>query len=224
MPNNASHHDNLTIDDISQNDHIVVSNTDELISSRSGNDTIDGGPGNDTTVHHGEANQYSITQSGTSIVVADNMTSRDGTDTLTNVVHVQFTDRSIDLTMTADAARVSASQLDTAGSTAPTASESGYWDHQVTSGLVMRSDLIDHVFSDAQSLANDPARDWVNTLLNNTIAAENTHAVQLGVDYNSPTDAITHTVEIAHAITPTDTEAAIKLIGAANNVNLDWWA
>ena len=58
-----------------------------------GNDTLDGGTGNDTAVYTGTFAQYTvavgITGSGT---VTDNTVARDGTDSLTSIELIQFSD------------------------------------------------------------------------------------------------------------------------------------
>ena len=72
----------------------------------------------------------------------------------------------------------------------------------------------------AHQYANDPTWGWVPQLLDNKIALGNYHAVQLGLDYNSPNDEITTTVALAAAVTPTGFDAAIGLIGLSDNVHL----
>jgi len=67
----------------------------DTITGGTGNDTIDGGTGTDIAVFSGAMPGYSITRSGTAIQVTDTATSTsgdDGTDTLTGVETLRFTD------------------------------------------------------------------------------------------------------------------------------------
>ena len=72
----------------------------------------------------------------------------------------------------------------------------------------------------AHSFANDPTWGWVPKLLDNKIEVGYKAAVTYGLDYNSPTDAITQGMAIAKAVTPTDTSVAVGLIGVADHVFL----
>ena len=72
----------------------------------------------------------------------------------------------------------------------------------------------------AHSFANDPTWGWVPKLLDNKISVGYQAAVTYGLDYNSSSDAITQGMAIAHAVTPTDTSAAVGLIGVAGHVLL----
>ena len=56
---------------------------------------------------------------------------------------------------------------------------------------------------------------WVADLLDNKIYVANTFAIDWGLNYNTPEDSIANGMAIAAAITPTDTSAAIDLIGIA---------
>jgi Tol biopolymer transport system component len=59
-----------------------------------GNDSIDGGAGADMAVLRGWRADYTVTRSGASLVVRDN-TGLDGTDTLTRVERLHFTDATV---------------------------------------------------------------------------------------------------------------------------------
>ncbi|MBL4750286.1 MAG: hypothetical protein JKX71_06850, partial [Amylibacter sp.] len=71
---------------------------DVLIGSR-GNDSLDGGTGDDTAGFSGARSEYTITNTGGSgyTIAHTGGTGVDGTDTLTNVEHAQFSDQLIDL-------------------------------------------------------------------------------------------------------------------------------
>jgi len=60
------------------------------ITGGGGNDTIDGGTGEDIAIFQGDASQYTITTVGGVTTVADQVANRDGTDSLTNIEHIQF--------------------------------------------------------------------------------------------------------------------------------------
>ena len=81
----------------------------DTLSSSRGNDTIDGGAGIDTVLVNGSISNYSITKTATGVTLVDK-TGLDGTDTLTNIEAIKFSDRTINLTVQAKA--VSAPQAD----------------------------------------------------------------------------------------------------------------
>ena len=61
-----------------------------------GNDTLIGGGGTDTAVYSGNESQYTVTVSGTSLIVTDMRGgSPDGTDTLSEVQQVKFADDTV---------------------------------------------------------------------------------------------------------------------------------
>lgn len=77
----------------SNNDAITGGDGKDTISGRGGNDTIDGGLGVNTAVYSGKFSDYVIkaASSGT-YTISDSVSSRDGTDTLTNIQNLQFSD------------------------------------------------------------------------------------------------------------------------------------
>lgn len=61
-----------------------------------GNDTIDGGAGGDIAIYSGARSQYTISTNGTGqTTVTDTVAGRDGTDTLTNVEALQFSNANV---------------------------------------------------------------------------------------------------------------------------------
>jgi flagellin-like hook-associated protein FlgL len=72
---------------------------DDLIEGNGGDDTIDGGSGTeDVAVFNDAYANYTITESGGTYTVAHNGgAGADGTDTITNVEYLEFTDQTIDL-------------------------------------------------------------------------------------------------------------------------------
>jgi VCBS repeat-containing protein len=75
------------------NDAIGGGGGNDVITGGAGNDTIDGGSGGDVAVYTGVRAAYTITTlPGGALQVADSVASRDGTDTLSNVEVLQFSD------------------------------------------------------------------------------------------------------------------------------------
>ena len=75
-------------------DNVITGNAAaNTFTGGGGNDSIIGGGGTDTVVMSGLRANYTVTQiSATVFQIVDNTAGRDGTDTLTNVTNVQFTD------------------------------------------------------------------------------------------------------------------------------------
>lgn len=82
----------------------------DSFQSAGGNDTFDGGSGTDTVKFNGNLSNYSITKSGTSYVIVD-ASGTDGTDTIKNVESLQFSDKSINLTIKATTAAAPAADV-----------------------------------------------------------------------------------------------------------------
>ncbi len=115
---------------------------------------------------------------------------------------------------------VYANVLGRTGASAPPASDVAYWNNQIQSGATTKEGLIQTMLTAAHGFANDPTWGWVPQLLNNRVAVGYQAAVTDGLDYNSSTDAITKGMAIVHAVTPTDTSAAVSLIGVAGHLSL----
>ena len=69
-------------------------NSDLTISGSNGSNIINGNSGVDTLVMSGPLKNYSISQSGQKITVKDN-TGLDGTNSVTNIAYIQFTDQTL---------------------------------------------------------------------------------------------------------------------------------
>ena len=77
----------------SGNDTITGNNLNNLIIGNGGNDTINGGTGDaDIVKFSGDRFDYNISTSSGTTTVIDGLSGRDGTDTLTNVEYLQFTE------------------------------------------------------------------------------------------------------------------------------------
>lgn len=90
-----------------------------------------------------------------------------------------------------------------------------YWNAKLADGRSTRSSLANDILDSAHTFKGNPTWGWVADLLDNKIAVANTIAVEWGLTYN--TDAYARGVAIAEAITPTDTAAAIALIGVTGS-------
>jgi serralysin len=88
-----------------------------------------------------------------------------------------------------------------------------YWNKALINGQATRSSLVSDILTSAHTFKGDPIWGWVANLLDNKISVANTAAVTWGVNYNTPEQSITQDMAIAAAVTPTDTQAALKLIG-----------
>ena len=75
-----------------QADVVSSGGGNDIAYLRAGNDTFDGGAGTDTAIFQARLGLYSIRHDGASTTVADSTASRDGTDALTSVERLRFTD------------------------------------------------------------------------------------------------------------------------------------
>jgi len=77
------------------NDSLFGNEGNDTLAGGSDNDTIDGGAGFDIAVFNGNRVGYDVSEAGGVLTVVDTLTNvglDDGTDSLTNVEHLQFTD------------------------------------------------------------------------------------------------------------------------------------
>ena len=78
----------------SGNDTLKGNGVANTLRGGGGNDTLDGGDGLDTAVYRGAKADYTITRNANgSYSVTDNTANRDGTDTVTNIEQLQFSDQ-----------------------------------------------------------------------------------------------------------------------------------
>ncbi|MFZ2220821.1 MAG: Ig-like domain-containing protein [Rhodoferax sp.] len=96
--------DSLTGTDAS--DQLFGLGGNDVLKGGRGNDMIDGGTGTDTAVFSGNLSSYTLSKTGSSYTVRDNTGTAysDGTDTLTNIERLQYADKTINLTIQAQAA------------------------------------------------------------------------------------------------------------------------
>lgn len=113
-----------------------------------------------------------------------------------------------------------ANVLGRSGTTAPPQEDVDYWANNLATGRDTRGSLISTMLSSAHSFKGDATWGWVADLLDNKVTVGVYHAVTAGIDYLTPADAISHGVAIAAKVTPTDTTAAIGLIGLSGQTDL----
>lgn len=94
-----------------------------------------------------------------------------------------------------------------------------YWNQSLSSGQATRGSLVNAILDSAHTFKGNATWGWVADLLDNKISVANTVAVTWGLNYNTPEQSIAQGMAIAAAVTPTDTQAALNLIG----INLNAW-
>ena len=88
-----------------------------------------------------------------------------------------------------------------------------FWETEITSGRASRGTLITNILDSAHTFKGNTTWGWVADLLDNKITVAKKFSIDMGLNYNTPEESITKGMAIASAITPTDTSAAITLIG-----------
>ena len=103
-----------------------------------------------------------------------------------------------------------------------TASDSGvdYWAKELASGRQSRGQLVSSILYSAHSFKNDVTWGWVADLLDNKLAVGRYFSLQQGLSYRTPETSINKTMQMAAAVTPTDTSAAINILGLTDQLNL----
>ena len=94
-----------------------------------------------------------------------------------------------------------------------------FWENCLSSGTLHGS-LVEQILVAAHAYKGE-LYGWVADLLNNKVAVSHQFSVTMGLSYNDNITSITKCMAIASAITPTDTSAAIDLIGVSDsNIHL----
>jgi hypothetical protein len=88
-----------------------------------------------------------------------------------------------------------------------------FWDGALTSGQANRGTLVTNILDSAHTFKNNATWGWVADLLDNKITVAKKFSIDMGLNFNTPEESITKGMAIASAITPTDTSAAVTLIG-----------
>jgi hypothetical protein len=88
-----------------------------------------------------------------------------------------------------------------------------YWLNDLGSGVQTRGSMVLAIVAGAHKETGEWK--WVADLLDNKIEVAYKFAVDWGLNYSTPEESILKTMQIASLVTPTDTSAAIQLIGIA---------
>ena len=88
-----------------------------------------------------------------------------------------------------------------------------YWSARLDSGAETKGALVQSILGSAHTFKGNATWGWVANLLDNKAMVADTFAVDMGLNYLSPQQSISKGMQIAAAVTPTDTNAAIALIG-----------
>ena len=82
-----------TLNGLAGDDSITGASGDDILAGGTGNDTLDGGGGKDTAIYTGAKAEYKFTlQADGTLLIADTVYYRDGTDTLSNIEWLLFSD------------------------------------------------------------------------------------------------------------------------------------
>ena len=295
-PPTVTNNDDNSSADITNLDHTpgnatVFDGTDgnDILTRGHGDNVIDGGCGTDTVIYTAALSNFTLTRGLNGYSVRANG-GTDGTDTVTNVESLKFSDMTVNLTVHEKAATVASADVTSIeelyvaffnripdadglsywiyqlkdGQTINQIAESfysagvqnpsltgysstmsnddfvnvlyknvlgrtsgaeaeglAYWSNALADGSCSRGSLVTSILSSAHTFKGNAAWGWVADLLDNKIAVADKFAVTWGLNYNSSDDSITNGMSIAAAVTPTDTAAAITLIGISDGqINL----
>lgn len=151
-------------DDIPDDWFAKVRGTDDdnWIRGGSGDDTIDGGGGENIVAYSQPAERYTITTIGDFIIVEDR-SGHDGTDTLSNVQHLEFQGSRLDVTLLTAASTLSREQLGQLVELyvgyfdrAPDALGLAYWGSRMVEGMSL-AEIARSFFSQPETIARYPA-------------------------------------------------------------------
>lgn len=103
------------------------------------------------------------------------------------------------------------------GRTDPDAEGLAYWSNALANGSASRGALLDSILTSAHSFEGHATYGWVADLLDNKYEVGKVFAVDMGLTWNTSEQSITKGMQIAAAVTATDTHAALELIGVATH-------
>jgi len=161
-------------------DTLVGSNSNDKFYSSDGNDTFDGNGGSDIVFYKGTSNQYSIKFTIPSIAISDNLTGRDGTDSLKNIQAIKFNDFTLDATSLTKTAALSHTNIVNlvelyiaSFNRAPDSVGLDYWGGRFSDGMSLQ-DIAKSFFVQPETVAayptNMPTSDFVTKVYNNVLS------------------------------------------------------
>ncbi|MEJ6021441.1 DUF4214 domain-containing protein [Ramlibacter sp. PS4R-6] len=89
-----------------------------------------------------------------------------------------------------------------------------YWSGALASGKETRGTLVSSILGSAHTFKGNATWGWVPDLLDNKLAVATSFAISNGLNYKDAATSITKTMQIAAAVTPTSTSAAMQLVTA----------
>jgi len=247
-----------------------------FLRGNGGDDVLVGGGGTDTAIYNGPIARYQV-----SAGAVRDKGGIDGQDTLASVERLRFTDKTVDLTVSAaskavpvatvksivelytaffnrvpdsegiafwlgqSAAGVSIPAIADAffraavqyptltgystgmttgdfvgviyknvlGRAAVDAEGLAYWAGALSRGSETRGTLVKSILDSAHTFKGRPDFGWVADLLDNKYVVGKRFAIDFGLSFNTPEESISKGMQIAAAVTSTDTSVAIGLIG-----------
>jgi hypothetical protein len=155
-------------------DRITANTLNNLLNGMGGNDTIDGGSGIDTAIYSGTAATHTVTIGNSTSTVVDKTANRDGTDTLTNIERLKFSDSNIALDISKDQTAGSAYMLYKAAfNRQPDVGGLGFWiskmDGNMDYNTVAQNFVNSAEFKDAYGGSNPAVNTLVTKLYNNVL-------------------------------------------------------
>jgi Ca2+-binding RTX toxin-like protein len=164
----------------SGNDTVIGNDADNSVAGGRGNDTVDGGLGSNTSVYFGASGNYVVTAAaGASAITVQDRGGTDGTDTLTNIQKLQFSDQTIDVSWLIKAASLPAAQINALADVyiayfnrAPDALGLDYWASRLADGVSL-ADIAKSFSVQPESVAAFPATqsssEFVTKVYNNVL-------------------------------------------------------
>lgn len=161
-------------------DTITGNDADNAITGGVGNDTLDGRGGSNVSLYSGAAKNYAVTlTAGSPTITVQDKTGADGTDSLTNIQRVQFTDQTIDTTWFGKTASLSSAELTSltqlyiaSFNRAPDALGLNYWGSQFKDGMSLGA-IAGSFFVQPEAAAaypaGQPTETFVNAVYNNVL-------------------------------------------------------
>jgi V8-like Glu-specific endopeptidase len=88
-----------------------------------------------------------------------------------------------------------------------------FWSGALANGTQTRGALVTSMLASAHTFKGNATWGWVADLLDNKAEVAHRFAVEMGLGYKTAYESVFNGMQIAHAVTATDTSAAIALIG-----------
>lgn len=102
--------------------------------------------------------------------------------------------------------------LGRSGASAPPDVDVKYWADHLKNGTRTKGSLVATMLYSAHTFANDPTWGWMPQLLDNKVSIGSYFAVEQGLNYLTPQESISKTMDIVSKITPTSIAEAKSLI------------